>query len=307
MEKRPVVAIVGPTGVGKTELSLKIAGQLNSEIVSVDSRQIYKGMDIGTAKPTNIELDKVPHHLIDVVEATEGFSLATYLEISRVVIKDIQNNGKLAILVGGSGQYMWALLEGWITPAVVPNIKYREELISIARSEGVQALHSRLAKVDPKAALSIDPRNERRLVRAMEVFHETGVQWSKQSRRAANPYRALIIGLTLSRQELYRRIDERVEAMIKDGLVEEVLKLRNGGLSPGHPSMSSVGYRELTLYIDGAVTLDEAIRNIKTNTHRFARRQYTWFRLSDSRINWIEADEDVESHALGLLERFMLK
>jgi tRNA dimethylallyltransferase len=307
MKKPPVIAIVGPTGVGKTELSLKIARQLNAEIISVDSRQVYKGMDIGTAKPTNIELTKVPHHLIDVVDATEKFSLATYLEIARVAIRDIQNKGKLAILVGGSGQYMWALLEGWRTPAVPPNIKYREELIAVARNEGVQALYSLLSKMDPKAALSIGPRNERRLVRAMEVIHETGVQWSKQNRCAVSPYTAFIMGLTLPREELYRCIDKRVETMIKDGLVEEVVNLRNKGVSPSHPSMSSVGYRELMLYIDGAATIDEAIRNIKTNTHRFVRRQYSWFRLSDNRINWIKADGDVESRALGLLEPFILK
>ena len=305
MSKLPVVAIVGPTGVGKTALSLALAERFPVEIVSVDSRQVYRGMDIGTAKPSSQERARVPHHLIDVVEPTEEFSLAAFLELARAAIGKIHAKGKLPLLVGGTGQYLWALLEAWRVPAVAPDPAYRQEMAAVAEAEGAEAVRSRLAAVDPRAADAIDPHNVRRLIRALEVHHQTGVAWSAMQLRGPEPYRALVIGLTLPRQRLYQRIDQRVELMVQNGLAEEVGRLLAGGVTLAHPSMSSVGYREIAACLAGDVALEEAIRNIKTGTHRFARHQYAWFRLSDARIRWLEAGEGVEAKAGELVKAFV--
>ncbi|MDO8751256.1 MAG: tRNA (adenosine(37)-N6)-dimethylallyltransferase MiaA [Dehalococcoidia bacterium] len=301
MTKPPVVAIVGPTGVGKTALSMALAERFPVEIVSVDSRQVYRGMDIGTAKATAEERASVPHHLIDVVEPTEEFSLAAFLELARAAIAEIQAKGKLPLLVGGTGQYLWALLEAWRVPAVAPDLAYRHEMAELAP----EMLRSRLAEVDPKAADAIDPHNVRRLIRALEVHHVTGVAWSAMQLRGPEPYRALVIGLTLPRERLYQRIDQRVERMVKQGWVEEVRRLLASGVTLAHPSMASVGYRDLAACLAGDVALEEAIRNIKTATHRFARHQYAWFRLKDPRIRWLEASEGVGEQAAELVSEFM--
>ncbi|MFH1140596.1 MAG: tRNA (adenosine(37)-N6)-dimethylallyltransferase MiaA [Chloroflexota bacterium] len=301
MTKPPVVAIVGPTGVGKTALSLALAERFPVEIVSVDSRQVYRGMDIGTAKPTPEERACVPHHLIDVVEPTEEFSLAAFLELARAAIAEIHAKGRLPLLVGGTGQYLWALLEAWRVPAVAPDVPYRQQLAKLAP----EMVRSRLVEVDPRAADAIDPHNVRRLIRALEVHHVTGVAWSEMQRRGPEPYRALVIGLTLPRERLYQHIDQRVERMVQRGWVGEVRRLLASGVTAGHPSMASVGYRELATYLAGDVALEEAIRNIKTGTHRFARHQYAWFRLSDARIRWLEAGDHVGAQATDMVAGFL--
>ncbi|MFC1935752.1 tRNA (adenosine(37)-N6)-dimethylallyltransferase MiaA [Chloroflexota bacterium] len=307
MGKPPVVAIVGPTGVGKTALSLALASHFPVEVVGVDSRQVYRGMDIGTAKPTPEERGWVPHHLIDVVEPTGEFSLAMYLDMARGAIQEIHRRRRLPLLVGGTGQYLWALLEAWRVPAVAPDPAYRKELAALAENQGIKALVSRLAEVDPEAVATIDPRNQRRLIRALEVYHQTDVPFSRVRRRGSQPYRACILGLTLPREDLYRRIDQRVEVMIHAGWVEEVRHLLRSGVTHAHPSMGSIGYRELAAFLAGEVDLEDAARNIKTGTHRFARHQYAWFRLSDPRIRWVQPDAGVEAEACALIQAFLAR
>jgi tRNA dimethylallyltransferase len=276
-----LVVIVGPTAVGKTRLALRLAQEFGGEIISADSRQVYQGMDIGTAKPTLEERRRVPHHLIDVVAPDEPFTLAQYQERAYDAVADVLARGKLPFLVGGTGQYVRAVVEGWGIPRVPPKDELRAELYRQAEIEGEEALHARLREVDPVAAARIDPRNVRRVVRALEVYLETGQPMSELQRKKTPPYRILQIGLTMERQELYRRIDERVDRMIEEGLVEEVRRLVEQGYSYDLPSMSGLGYQQIGLYLRGEVSLEEAIQLIKHHTRRFVRHQYNWFRLDD--------------------------
>ena len=304
--RRPsIVAIVGATAAGKTALSLELAKRLPVEIVSVDSRQVYRRMDIGTAKPTLEEQSRARHHLIDIVEPTDDFSLADYLERARRAIRDIADRGRLPLLVGGTGQYLWALLEDWQVPSVPPDREFREEMEALAAEQGNQAVHDRLRESDPGSAAAIDPRNLRRVVRALEAHHQTGVPFSQMRSRGEGRYNSLVIGLTLPRDELYRRIDSRVDAMIEAGWPDEVRRLLDGGVTAESPSMSSVGYRELAACLRGVTSLEEAVRNVKSHTRRFARRQYAWFRLSDPRIRWLQSNEDAVSEAYGLITAFL--
>ncbi len=304
--RRPsIVAIVGATAAGKTALSLELAKRLPAEIVSVDSRQVYRHIDIGTAKPTLEEQSRARHHLIDIVEPTDDFSLADYLERAHCAIRDIKNRGRLPLLVGGTGQYLWALLEDWRVPSVAPDREFREEMEALAAEQGNQAVHDRLRESDPESAAAIDPRNLRRVIRALEAHHQTGVPFSQMRSRGEGRYDSLVIGLTLPRDELYRRIDSRVDAMIEAGWPDEVRRLLDGGVTAESPSMSSVGYRELAACLRGVTSLEEAVRNVKSQTRRFARRQYAWFRLSDPRIRWLQSNEDAVSEAYGLITAFL--
>ncbi len=283
-----LIVIVGPTAVGKTRLSLRLAEEFDGEIISADSRQVYRGMDIGTAKPTPEERARVPHHLIDVVAPDETFSLAQYQELTYDAIGDVSARVKLPFLVGGTGQYVRAVVEGWGIPRVPPNEELRAELYRQAEIEGEEALHVRLREVDPAAAEGIDPRNVRRVVRALEVYLETGQPISELQRKKPPPYRILQIGLTMERQELYHRIDERVDRMIEGGLVEEVKGLAEQGYGYDLPSMSGLGYQQIGMYLRGQVSLKEAIQLIKRHTRRFVRHQYNWFRLDDEGIRWFD-------------------
>ena len=305
MERPPILAVVGPTAVGKTALSLALADALHVEIVSVDSRQVYRGMDIGTAKPTPSQQVEAPHHLIDVADPHQEFSLAEYLALARTAIQEVYQRGRIPLLVGGTGQYLWALLEAWQVPAVPPDPQLRRELEAVAESEGVEALHRRLALIDPSSAERIDPRNVRRVIRALEIYHRTGTPASRMRRRSDAPFCACIIGLTLPRQELYSRIDQRLDHMIEQGWVGEVRALLDRGISRNQPAMSSVGYGELSAHIQGDLSLAEAIRNIKTSTHRYARHQYAWFRPSDARIHWLQAGPEAEGRAHALAEALL--
>ena len=287
----PLVVIVGPTGVGKTVLSLTLAQTLDGEIVSADSRQIYRGMDIGTAKPTPAEQARVPHHLIDIVNPDADFGLATYQELAYAAVADIARQGHLPFLVGGTGQYIRAVVEGWRIPRVPPDAALRASLYAEAEQHGCQALYERLLKLDPGVAGLIDARNVRRVVRALEVCIKTGRPFSEQRGREPPPYSVLQIGLTMSREALYRRIDARIDAMIAGGLLKEVRKLLENGYDWTLPAMSSLGYLQLKGYFEGTASLAEAIALIKKETRRFIRHQYNWFRLTDDRIHWFDATE----------------
>ncbi|HXG42178.1 MAG TPA: tRNA (adenosine(37)-N6)-dimethylallyltransferase MiaA [Dehalococcoidia bacterium] len=288
---RCLVAIVGPTATGKSALAIALAQRFQGEVVNADSRQVYAGMDIGTAKPTPQERRQVPHHLFDIARPDEPFSLGRWLDLARQTLEDIWQRGRLPVLVGGTGQYVWALLEGWTVPRVPPRPDLRRHLEERARREGVQALYAELAGRDPAATAFVDPRNVRRVVRALEVMEATGRPFSEQRRRIGAPFPYLAIGLWLPRQELYRRIDQRVEEMVRQGLVDEVRKLLAQGFSPELPAMSSIGYREMCQHLQGKLTLPEAVERIKTGTHRLVRHQENWFRRSDPRIRWLRADD----------------
>ena len=298
----PLIAIVGPTAAGKSNLALHLAHRFDGEIVNGDSRQVYHHMHIGTAKPSTQARALVPHHLVDIVAPDEPYSLALYLAQARQAIEDIYGRGRLPFLVGGTGKYIWGLLEGFHAPEVPPNPSLRARLEAQAREGGAEALWRRLQEVDAVSASRIDPRNLRRVVRALEVYDETGIPFSQAQRREAPPYRSLVIGLTLDRLRLYERIDRHVEAMVEEGWPGEVERLLGKGYSAELPSMSSLGYREMAAYVSGDLALEEAVSRIKTATHRFARHQYAWFRLKDTRISWLDADgEAIMADAVELV------
>ena len=284
----PLVAIVGPTAAGKSGLALDLSQRFDVEVVSADSRQVYRWMDIGTAKPTPEERAQVPHHLIDVIDPDESFTLAQYQQLAYRAINEVLGRGRRPLLVGGTGQYIRAVLEGWSIPAVPPDADLREQLFAEAEEKGSLSLHGRLHQIDPAAADRIDHRNVRRVVRALEVHMNTGQPISELQRSNPPPYRILCIGLTMPRSQLYERVDARVDAMMDAGLASEVQQLLARGFDCDLPSMSGLGYRELCVFHQGQVPLEEAIRLIKSNTRRFIRHQYNWFHPQDDRIHWFD-------------------
>jgi tRNA dimethylallyltransferase len=286
---RRLIAIVGATASGKSALAIDLAEQLSGEVVNADSRLVYRGMDIGTAKPSPEELARAPHHLLDVREPNEDFGLADYLDEAHAALEGIWQRDRFAILAGGTGQYVWALLEGWQVPRVPPDQALRAELLERAEREGAESLARELAELDPEAAKSIDSRNLRRVVRALEVCYKTGARFSDLQQKQPPDFEPLVIGLELPRADLYERIDRRVEAMFCAGLVEEVRGLRER-YGCHVPAMSGIGYREVCRHLDGEAALEEAVAQTKQRTHRLARQQGAWFRRDDPRISWFPAD-----------------
>ena len=281
-----MIVIVGPTAVGKSELALHLARHFPLEIISADSRQVYRYMDIGTNKPSPADRASVPHHIIDVVDPDEDFSLATYHQLAFEALEAIKQKGKLPLLVGGTGLYVWSLVEGWKIPRVPPDREMRRRLEHRAELEGGQSLYRELQIIDPVAADKIDPGNIRRTVRALEIYYATGRPPSQLQRKQEPSLPILVIGLTQERSQLYRRIDARADEMVKRGLVAEVRQLLGKGYGPLLPSMSGIGYKQVVQFIQAEMTLPEAVVKIKHETHRLARHQYAWFRLNDSRIRW---------------------
>ena len=297
----PLVAIVGPTAVGKTALSLALAAALGGEIVSADSRQVYRQLNIGTAKPTPVERAAVPHHLIDIAEPDEDFSLARYQDLASAAIGTIAARGRLPILVGGTGQYLVALLEGWQIPRVAPQPELRAQLEAEAASRGTAVLHARLASIDPAAAAGVPPTNLRRIIRALEVYEVTGEPISTQQTKRPPPYHSRALWLTLPADALYQRIDARVDAMIAAGLLDEVRGLLARGYTWHLPAMSSLGYREFEPYFAGVATLAACVERLKFNTHAFARRQPAWFRRLPHVAQLAADAPDLVEQALGLV------
>lgn len=300
-----LVAIVGPTGIGKSQLALGLAQTFNGEIVNADSRQVYCRMDIGTAKPSPEELSLVPHHLIDIVNPDEDFSLAQYQERAYRAIDDTHQRNKLPLLVGGSGLYVWSILEGWGISKVPPDPEFRRSLEKKAADVGGNEIYRELVKIDPIAAQRIDRRNVRRVIRALEVYRGTGIPFSQLQKKKTPPFDTLIIGLTTNRKELYDRIDLRVDEMIKQGMVAEVEKLINIGYGLNLTAMSGIGYQQIGMFLNGQATLPTAIQQIKFETHRFIRHQYTWFRLQDDRIKWFDIQSQLDSEKTTLLAEFL--
>jgi len=297
MMLRRLVAIVGPTASGKSAIAHELALRLGGEIVNGDSRQIYRGMDIGTAKPTLEERRRVRHHLFDIVEPTETYSLALYQRDAMTVLESLWDRDTFGWLVGGTGQYIWALLENWQVPEVPPDPELRAELTAFAEREGYHALHARLEKVDPVAAERIDARNVRRVVRALEVYEHTGVPISTWQQRRQPTFEYLLFGIDVPREELDARIDRRVDAMFEAGFVDEVRGLLDRGVPPDAPAMSSIGYAEIVRHLQGEISLDEAIELTKRATRRLARRQMQWFRRDDPRITWVRDADDIDMQA----------
>ncbi|MDM8530328.1 tRNA (adenosine(37)-N6)-dimethylallyltransferase MiaA [Anaerolineales bacterium HSG25] len=286
-----LLVIVGPTAVGKTGLSIKLAQQFQGEIISADSRQIYRGLDIGTAKATPAEQATVSHFMIDVVAPDEVLTLAEFQERAYQQIDSVLQRGNLPMLVGGSGQWVKSVVEGWGIPRVSPDMALRAELEARAESIGALAFHAELAQIDPGAAQKLDYRNVRRVIRALEVYHKTGIPISVHQRKNPPPYQIIQIGLTRPREELYQRIDQRIGQMMTDGLVTEVEALVEAGYDWQLPAMSGIGYRQIGLYLREEATLEEAVALIKKETRRFVRQQYNWFRLTDPNIKWFDLSE----------------
>jgi tRNA dimethylallyltransferase len=292
-----LVAIVGPTGTGKSAAALQLAQRLGGEIVNADSRQIYRGMNIGTAKPTPADRRLVRHHLYDIRDPRESYSLAQYRRDARATFEAIWDRGSFPWLVGGTPQYVWALLEDWQVPAVPPDPDLRAALQAAAAAEGPAALHARLATVDPAAAARIDPRNVRRVIRALEVHEKTGRPISESQAKGTPDFEFLLFAIDVARPELYRRVDERVDRMFAAGLVDEVRGLLESGVPPDAPAMSSIGYAQAVAHLQGRLPLDEAIERTKVATHRLIRSQDQWFRRDDPRITRVRDADHLELQA----------
>ncbi|HWO74036.1 MAG TPA: tRNA (adenosine(37)-N6)-dimethylallyltransferase MiaA [Dehalococcoidia bacterium] len=303
--KRPLIAIVGATGTGKSEAAAVLAEALGGEVVNADAYQVYRGLDIGTAKPGPDMRARVRHHLFDIIDPGDQLTLGRYLDLAHGALEDIWSRGKLAVLCGGSGQYVWALLEGWQVPRVPPDAALRAELEAVAAREGVAALRDRLARSDPDAAARLDPGNARRLVRAIEVVERTGRSLAACQSRSPIDAEVLVLGLRLPRAELYQRLDRRTDAMYAAGFVEEVASLRASGYAEAAPVRSGVGYKEASLYLDGAISLDEAVRRHKNANHRLVRRQNAWFKPDDPRIQWIDARPEAPQRCLDAARRWL--
>lgn len=291
-DKIPVLAVVGPTASGKTALGVALAQTYGGEVVSADSMQIYKGMSIATAKPTEEEMQGVPHHLIDFLERDVTFSVADYVSLAGHVIAEIHNRGKLPIVVGGTGLYVSSLLEHIRFAETKQNPELRAELTAFAQNHGAAALHKRLEELDEEAAAEIHPNNLVRVIRALEVCMETGEKFSRlkaQSRSAETPYQSCIIGLDYAHRDvLYERINRRVDSMVAQGLVEEAYGVWKQGAM--RTASNAIGYKELVPYFEGKASLDACVEEIKLQTRHFAKRQLTWFRKNEH-IRWIILDD----------------
>jgi tRNA dimethylallyltransferase len=296
-----ILAIVGPTGVGKTARALELAARVPLEVVSADSRTVYRWMDIGTAKPTLDEQRLVPHHLIDVVDPDEPYSLALYQRQALEAIRRISARGRLPLLVGGAGLYVSAVCDGLALPDVPPDSTFRHELEARAQAHGWQALQPELERVDPEAARRIDPKNVRRVIRALEVFNATGRPFSAwQTPLEQPPVESVQVGMQLDRHELNRRIDQRIDAWIAGGFIEEVRGLLERGYEPSLPSMSGIGYREIAAMLRGQLSLADAVAQFKQASHQYAKRQMTWFSRRP-RIQWLDASTVTPEDVLRLI------
>ncbi len=300
-----VLVILGPTCVGKTQASLKLADILNGEVVSFDSRQVYKFMDIGTAKPTREERERIRHHLIDLVSPDKKFTASDYGKRAREIIKGIIGRNKQPIAVGGSGLYLKALTEGFFQGPKADE-KTRKRLEREAQKLGGPHLFNRLKEVDPEAAERIHPHDLIRIIRALEVYELTGKPisvWQRRGEYEQFPMEFVKIGLSLKREELYRRIDQRVESMMAQGLLDEVKRLKKKGFTPKLKAFKTVGYQELFAYLEGEMDLLTATEKIKLNTRHYAKRQLTWFR-KDREVVWLDADaEDLIEQILGCVHQ----
>ena len=294
MNKRPLIIIAGPTAVGKTAFSISLAEEIGGEIISADSMQVYRGMDIGSAKASPEERSRVPHHLIDVIEPTEEFNIVRFQELAKAAVKDIHGRGKIPIIVGGTGFYIQSVLYDIAFEENGPDRSYRAMLYERAGREGPEALHEELARLDPVSALAIPANNVKRVARALEYYHDTGSPISvhnEQERKKESPYDFRYFVLTMDRRRLYERIGTRVDRMMEEGFLDEVKRLRELGCERNMTSMQGLGYKQLFAYLEGEGTLEEAVEKTKAETRHFAKRQLTWFRRERDTI-WIDTEKE---------------
>lgn len=287
--KPNLLVLVGPTAVGKTKMSIEIAKEFGCEIISGDSMQVYRGMDVGTAKIKHDEMEGIPHHLIDIHEPDHAYSAAEFQEQATRIIKEIGGRGRLPFIVGGTGLYVESVCYGFQFSEGGADEAFRQEQIRYAEKHGAEALHQRLAEIDPESAGKLHPNDLRRVVRALEVFHLTGIPLSAQlaSQKKESPYHLCLIGLTMDRQMLYKRIEERIDQMLDEGLVDEVAALLGRGYGPSLVSMQGLGYKEIVSYLQGQCSYEEAVELLKRDTRRFAKRQLSWFRHMQD-IEWVD-------------------
>ncbi|MDO7787414.1 tRNA (adenosine(37)-N6)-dimethylallyltransferase MiaA [Desulforamulus aquiferis] len=288
---KPLIVIVGPTAAGKTDVAIELARMVRGEVVSADSMLVYRGMDIGTAKPTKEEMGGIPHHLMDVVEPDQEFSVARYQRLAEQSISGISDRGRLPLLVGGTGLYVRAVIDHYDFSEAPKDDGIREKLKIESENIGPVGMHAKLAEVDPITAGRLHPNDLRRVIRALEVYHQTGkpISQSENNKQSEPKYELHMFGLTMDRKLLYQRIEQRVDLMVKLGLVEEVKGLMGKYGNMG-TAMQGLGYKEIALYLEGKTSLEEALELLKRNTRRFAKRQLTWFR-ADKRIKWIELEK----------------
>ncbi|WP_031514587.1 tRNA (adenosine(37)-N6)-dimethylallyltransferase MiaA [Desulfofalx alkaliphila] len=291
--KKPLLAVVGPTATGKTEVGVNLSQKIDGEVVSADSMLVYKGMDIGTAKPSMEERQGIPHHMIDVAVPTEDYSVARYQREARKVVAEIHNRNKIPVIVGGTGLYIRAVVDEYNFDVPGENREIRQSLLQQANEKGTQWLHRELSLVDPRAAERIHHKNVRRVIRALEVYKLTGKPFSsfQQAEYKSRPeYKVALFGLTMPREILYKRIEKRVDIMLEQGLVEEVQGLIKQGVKAHVTSMQGLGYKEIASYLAGELTLAQAVELIKRDTRRYAKRQLTWFKR-DPRIIWFDMNK----------------
>lgn len=301
-----VIAIVGPTAVGKTALSIKLAKQFNGEIINGDSMQVYKGMDIGTAKITKEETEGIPHHLIDILEPTDAYSAADFKRLCLEQIEDIQNRNKLPIIVGGSGLYIQSVLYGYGFPETKRNEQKTKELEQLLQEKGNQYLYEQLKMFDPEQAKKIHPNNTRRVIRALEIYESTGKTKSQyleeQKQQPTNSFDAFIIGLEMDREQLYQRINQRVDMMLSNGLLDEISALLAKGVSQNDAAFKAIGYKELLSFLQQDIDFDEAIFLLKRNSRRFAKRQYTWFK-NKMNVHWFDVSKNPKNFQQEILHQ----
>lgn len=293
MKKRPLIVLTGPTAVGKTALSISLAKAVGGEIISADSMQIYKYMDIGSAKIMPEEMAGVPHYMVDVLEPTEEFHIARFQEMAKAAMEEIYSRGHIPILVGGTGFYIQSITKDIDFTENDGDLTYRHELESFAKEHGAEELHSRLKEVDPKAAEEIHANNIKRVIRALEYYHQTGTpisQHNEEQKQKESPYDLTYFVLNDIRSRLYERIEKRIDLMLEHGLIEEVTNLKNRGYTRDMVSMQGLGYKEILAYLDGEITLEEAIYILKRDTRHFAKRQLTWFKREQDVI-WVNKNE----------------
>lgn len=296
-KKQPLLVLIGPTAVGKTNLSLELAKAWQAEIISGDSMQVYRGMDIGTAKLPLEEREGIPHHLIDIRDPDDPYSVADFQAGCGSSIEEIAARGKLPFIVGGTGLYVEAVCYGFEFSESGSDEAFRQEQEQFALAHGAEALHARLALIDPKSAERLHPNDQRRVIRALEVFHLTGIKQSEQleGQKKESPYELCIVGLTMDRAELYRRIELRIDQMLEQGLVEEVKALLSRGVPPHAVAMQGLGYKEIASFLRGECTLEAAVTLLKRDTRRFAKRQLSWFRHMKD-IEWIDMGENFHNN-----------
>ena len=309
MNKKPLIILTGPTAAGKTALSIGLANRINGAIISAASMQVYRHMAIGSAKVTPEEMDGVPHYLIDVLEPHEEFSVHTFKQMAENALGEIYGKGMIPIVVGGTGFYIQALLYDIQFTETDTDTAYRSQLEGLAEKNGADWLHGELKKVDPEAAEQIHANNVKRVIRALEYYHQTGQKISDhnaEERQRTSPYNYKYFVLNRNREELYRRIDLRVDKMLEAGLLDEVKALKNMGYTRDMVAMKGLGYKEVLDYLSGEITLDEAVYRVKRDSRHFAKRQLTWFRRERD-VTWVELDGRDEDEVLEKLISMLVK